>query len=344
VWQAALVAGLLGLTVWAWRAAPRWGFWGLWFFVTLAPTSSVVPIATEVGAERRMYLPLVAACVLAVQVACAVARRVNASPGGTTASPRAVPLWAAAFPPAVLGAVWAVVVGLLATTTWSRTREYASGLTLAETIVARRPTPVARHILGEQLGLAGRVDDAIAELRRSVEAGNSRARYQLGMALLGRERIDEATRELDAFVGTEGVRQTMRWLEPPVVDVLGARVALAQIHASARRWPEAEAQARRVLAAAPGHAEARQAMATALFGQERWVEAIEHYRAYLARDPRNVPALINLGVALVATDQMGEAVTAFRRAVAADPANANARRLLDMAVRDAAAVGGILPP
>ena len=35
------------------------------FFLTLAPTSSVVPIASEVGAERRMYLPLAALVVLA---------------------------------------------------------------------------------------------------------------------------------------------------------------------------------------------------------------------------------------------------------------------------------------
>ena len=37
---------------------------GLWFFVTLAPASSIVPVATEVGAERRMYLPLMAIAVL----------------------------------------------------------------------------------------------------------------------------------------------------------------------------------------------------------------------------------------------------------------------------------------
>ena len=34
------------------------GFLGAWCFITLSPTSSIVPIATEVGAERRMYLAL----------------------------------------------------------------------------------------------------------------------------------------------------------------------------------------------------------------------------------------------------------------------------------------------
>ena len=34
------------------------GFPGAWFFLILAPTSSVLPIVTEVAAEHRMYLPL----------------------------------------------------------------------------------------------------------------------------------------------------------------------------------------------------------------------------------------------------------------------------------------------
>ena len=42
------------------------GFLGAWCFITLAPTSSIVPIATEVGADRRMYLPLAGLVVLLV--------------------------------------------------------------------------------------------------------------------------------------------------------------------------------------------------------------------------------------------------------------------------------------
>ena len=45
---------------------PPLGFPGAWFFLTLAPTSSILPIATEVGAERRMYLPLIALVGLAM--------------------------------------------------------------------------------------------------------------------------------------------------------------------------------------------------------------------------------------------------------------------------------------
>ncbi|MEM6334293.1 MAG: tetratricopeptide repeat protein [Planctomycetota bacterium] len=57
-WQGLVVAGLLVATGWAvvWRK--RWGWAAAWVWVWLGPTSSVVPIVTEVAADRRMYLPL----------------------------------------------------------------------------------------------------------------------------------------------------------------------------------------------------------------------------------------------------------------------------------------------
>ena len=64
--QALFVLGLLALTAVTLYRRPRVGILGLWFFLTLAPTSSILPIATEVGAERRMYLPLMAIVALAV--------------------------------------------------------------------------------------------------------------------------------------------------------------------------------------------------------------------------------------------------------------------------------------
>ena len=57
---AAAVTALLAATIIALVRRPVVGFLGAWFFLTLAPTSSIVPISTEVGSERRMYLPLMA--------------------------------------------------------------------------------------------------------------------------------------------------------------------------------------------------------------------------------------------------------------------------------------------
>ncbi len=46
---------LLGSVVWAWRRRPLWSFGVLWFYITLSPTSSFIPLK-EVMAEHRMYL------------------------------------------------------------------------------------------------------------------------------------------------------------------------------------------------------------------------------------------------------------------------------------------------
>lgn len=67
------VISLLALTLAVYRRRPAVGYLGAWAFLLLAPTSSFIPINTEVGAERRMYLPLAAIVVLTVLAIRAVA-------------------------------------------------------------------------------------------------------------------------------------------------------------------------------------------------------------------------------------------------------------------------------
>ena len=57
------VLALLGLAVWQWRRRPWLGWLGALFFLPLAATSTVMPIVTEVVAERRAYLPMLAVLV-----------------------------------------------------------------------------------------------------------------------------------------------------------------------------------------------------------------------------------------------------------------------------------------
>ena len=74
----AIVLGLLGAaTVAALCRWPKVGFLGAWFFAILAPTSSVVPVATQTVAEHRMYLPLAAVLTGLVVGGCFVGRRLS---------------------------------------------------------------------------------------------------------------------------------------------------------------------------------------------------------------------------------------------------------------------------
>lgn len=96
------VLGLVALgiagaaTLIAWRSARwRWfGFVGAWFFLILAPSSSIIPIRTEMAAERRVYLAI-AAVIVSLAVAAEYLRREivgRRRAGPTNAWPRIVPL------------------------------------------------------------------------------------------------------------------------------------------------------------------------------------------------------------------------------------------------------------
>lgn len=54
-----LILGLLGLTIWCIFRHKEWSFLGGWFFLILAPTSSIVPLI-DLAYEHRMYLPSIA--------------------------------------------------------------------------------------------------------------------------------------------------------------------------------------------------------------------------------------------------------------------------------------------
>lgn len=69
------VMGMIVLSFVALIRYPRIGFAGLWFFMILAPTSSILPIVTEPMAERRMLMPVIAVLSLAVLAVIFVLRK-----------------------------------------------------------------------------------------------------------------------------------------------------------------------------------------------------------------------------------------------------------------------------
>ena len=322
----AVIGSLIAATAAAWRWRPALAFLGAWFFVTLAPASSIVPVSTEVGAERRMYLPLIAVAILA---AVAVDRAAQWMASGADLSKRRVIRIAALA--AVVG-----VAALLASVTIARNREYESPLTLARTIVDRRPTAVASHMLAEELAMAGRHDEAVPHLRAAVAGGNSRARYLLGRILASQEKHGEAIEQLQAFVNTYQPARPLvpKWLEAPITDVVPARFLLGRAFGLRGEWDRAEEQARLILDLVPSHIGAQGLLGDVMFARQEWEAALEHYGKYLARQPSDTRALINYGVAHVGVERLDGAVAAFRRAADLDPANARVRELLAMAEQD----------
>ena len=105
------------------------GLLGAWFFLILAPSSSILPIVSEVAAEHRMYLPLAAVVTLVVLGVYVLARRVISSDAASAPA-----LWARAG--------WALVFAIVLVLGWQthdRNRAYASAEIMTADIVNGRP-------------------------------------------------------------------------------------------------------------------------------------------------------------------------------------------------------------
>jgi tetratricopeptide (TPR) repeat protein len=310
--HASLVAILFGLTIAGLVRWPMIGFFGAWFFVTLAPTSSIVPIATEVGAERRMYLPLMAIVVLAVLLFWRVSRGPRSAGTALRRNLQA-------------GALGAAAVLMLAGTL-TRNRDYASAATLARTSVERYPTPVGHHFLANELLVAGERDAAMIELRRSLP-GDPRAHHTLGVELMKDGKTAEAIAELEMFLRER----------PMLLEAVWARQLLGEALVRERRWAEAIEQGQMVLKMNPTPDQrlaAHALLADAYFGTDRYVEAVAACRDYLRLRPDYGPVLTRLGISLVATGALDDAVVAFRRAAELAPSSPDAQRNLANALLD----------
>ena len=155
---AMLAVWLLAATRWALANAPPLGFLGAWFFLTLAPSSSLVPIQDMV-AEHRMYLPLAAMVTLAVIAAWNGLTALSRRFGHT----RAACGWACF-------ALTALVAGALAWRTAERNQDYHSGIAIWTNTIRERPqNGRAWNNLGYSYYKAGQLDSAVACVRRAIE-------------------------------------------------------------------------------------------------------------------------------------------------------------------------------
>jgi tetratricopeptide (TPR) repeat protein len=292
---AMVVVLLLALTVAAWFRRRELAYLGTWFFVTLAPTSSFVPIATEVGAERRMYLPLAAAIVLFVLAARAAIGR----------------LARRELAPQIGLGLLTVAAGALIALTVLRNQEYSTGTRIWQTVVDRRPQGRARYNLGLALKEEGHRAEALVEYRRAV-ADAPDAHYALGF---------ELDADGDRRGAIEHYREYIR-LKPLDVNVIRAYNLLGRALVAEGQIDDAAAAFAEVLRMQPRNADATGALADIALRQERYDDAIARYRDYIRLTPQNPAAYFNLGLALGRTNRFDEAVAAFAEAVRLNPREA----------------------
>lgn len=306
VWpQALIVLILLGCALALWMRRPLTAFFATWFFVTLAPSSSFVPIATEVGAERRMYLPLVALLSLVVMGGTRVLSSVHSSGArrmvGTT--------------------VFALAAVALSALSLQRGREYQTGVGLWQTVLERRPHGRAHYNLGIELKRAGRRSEAI-EAYRQAAVTEPGAHYALGFELDADGRRDAAVEEYRTFIR----------LSPQDVSVPRAYHQVGRALMALGRTEEAAVAFRDALARKPGDLDSTAGLGDALLALEHWNDAVGAYADFLKRKPADIPTRFNMGLALARLDRDAEARDAFAEVVRLEPSNVAAHVNLGFAL------------
>jgi Flp pilus assembly protein TadD len=286
--EGALIVALAAATAFAFRRWPAVGFLGAMFFLTLAPTSSIVPITSEVGAERRMYLPLAALVVLIVTLSGILIDRARGRSPGRARTVMGVAI-----------GVSVVVIAALSVRTIFRNREYQTQISLWESVVARRPQGRARFALANQFMEAGRHDEAIAQLRAAVPDFPD-ARAGLGTELLIKGEFTEGVAVLEAFVQANPSAPNREPARPLIAN--GYR-GLAEQSVQQRRFAQAADEARKSLQFNPQSADAHNVLGAALASQGQFDQAVAEFQAALRIDPRHQSAANNLARATAILQQ-----------------------------------------
>ncbi len=279
-----LLVSLAGLL---WRGGWRWPqFASGWSAVVLGPTF-VVPLIVLVN-EHRLYLPLVAGCLLGAWLldrALAVGRGRVALTGM---------------------AAYTIIMAVFA---FERGAVWRDELALWRDAAAKAPGMLKPHLrLGDALEKRGRSAEAEAAYLRalSLRAHHPATRNNLGVLYKAQGRLAEAETHFRALLATSP-------------DIVHARLNLADLLLRQGRWREAATECRAALTDADTGGEAQKMLALIALRFRGDAERALTYAAAALQLAPDAPTWLIRGVALKDLGRMGEAEAAYRQALALEP-------------------------
>lgn len=314
-------------TVWGLRRGRIWGALGVGFFLLLAPSSSVVPVASQTMAEHRVYLASVAPLAAAIALAYTACGR--------------------AFLPICLAAALAAA-GL----THTRNHDYRSERALWADTVAKRPDNARAH---HNLGLAefrrGEIAAAAAHFERALalEPAAADALHNLALCRLRQGRPGDALPLLErALAAQPRHREAPLALGNALLALDRPAEARAHYRTAAQRQPDrpepaanladvalrsgdpegAWRHAQDALRLRPDFAEAHLHAGNAAATLRRFAEARAAYEAAARFAPADPRPHNNLGNVLLELDLPDEAAASYGRALALAPEFPDPRRNL----------------
>ncbi len=269
---------------------PALGFLGAWFFAILAPSSSLVPLATQTQAEHRMYLPLAALVVLVVFAFHRMMARLG---------------WRAR------GAAGLVLLVALALgwRTHARNRDYQSELAIWDANIRNWPQSDRAYLTrGSVYWQMQRYDEAIRDYDRSLELNPRSAKAYVGRGNVfdDQGQHDQALKDFDKAIV----------LDPKLADAYDGR---GSVMLTKGRLDQALRDLDQAIALDPGYANAYLNRARAHEAKRELDAAIRDYGMVIKLQPDFSLAYNDRGNALQGRGRYAEAVEDYGQAIALKP-------------------------
>lgn len=294
-----LLAFAVGLSA---RRYPWVGFVALAAALILAPSSSIVPIATQSMAEHRMYLPLAAVIVLAVFGIDGLLSRMSSA--RSVAHP-------ATTPPQVTirGISVAILVVACAIATRVRNQDYRSALTIWEDTVTKRPTNArARNNYGHELLKLKRPEEAFRQFDQAIALKQRECEPYFNRSILYEEqgKLAKALEDMD---------QATRYCSSNKSYAIRRGTLLEK----SGRFEEAATEFTRALALEPGATLIlfERGNCYAILGRHE--EAIRDFTQIIAREPNVDRAWHNRGNSNAALGRLPESIHDLSKAIELRP-------------------------
>ena len=363
---AAVVLALIGITAWGLVRAPAIGFAGACFIAILAPSSSIVPIATETIAEHRMYLALAPLLSLIACLAASAWEYCTTERGPVRRSPAARDA-GGYYPQFIPLSLLAAIALAFIATTIQRNKAYASETALwRDTLAQGFGNPRAHYDLGVALLHQGNDSAARAELEEAIRLAPdyADALMNLGLVLLNEGHnvaaIDQFQKAVGykpgspaahadlgrGFAATGQLSKALAEFDEAIriqPDYPGAYRERARALAAQSRDAEAYADYRRALDLSPNDAGAHAGLGAVLADMGRLPEAVSEFQAAYRIVPGTPEDHYILGNLMVQSGDLPGAMAEFREAIRRRPAYAEAHANLGGALANAGRLADSVP-
>jgi Flp pilus assembly protein TadD len=270
-----------------------------WFFITVAPVSNIFfPIGVG-EAERILYLPSIALCLLVGWIVARSERLVGQR-------------W-------ILPAALAPVLLALAARTVRRNADWHDNLSLALATLETSPSsPLMNDIAAGEFVKRGQPQRAVPLLQEALRQAPTmpRLRTHLGAAYHQQGQLDQAIEQY-----TQAIQSNPHDVE--------AHTNLGVAYLDKGRVDEGVSELTTALQLNPTNADAHNNLGTVYLDRQQTDAAIAEFKAALRTNAASPETHNNLGVALLRKGELAEAAELFRQALALRPDYASARQNLN---------------